>query len=128
MRVESAVELINCVVYKPEWKITATDHTKRSEGAVQVRIDYPARRSERELAPDYVEEIMTYAEFPMIVLDCDDVSIYRRLLDAIICIETHEAREFLRVLPTEWAPFHPHRVDGMKRWGDIEGDLKFGIA
>jgi hypothetical protein len=129
MNVTSAIELVNNVVYKPDWKITATDHTNRFEGAVTVRIDYPARATERaEAAEGYPREIMTYAIFPMIVIDCDDVSLYRKLLSKIMEIEEHEAREFLRVLPTFWAPFHPHRVDGMRRWGHLESDLQFGIA
>lgn len=128
MNVESAVQLINQLVYKPGWKISATDHTNRFEGAVQVRIDYPAHASEREEAPNYAREIQTYAEFPMIVVDCNDASLYRRVINAIVEIETHEAREFLRVVPTMWAPFHPHRIDGMRRWGDESGDLRFGLA
>lgn len=129
MRVESAIELINSLVYKPGWKITAEDHRNRFEGAVKVRIDYPARDSKTEDAPlGYPHEIQTYASFPMIVEDCDDTAVYRRIVAALIDIETHEIREFLRVAPTYWAPFHPHRIDGMKRWGDTVGDLKFGIA
>ena len=131
MRVESAVELVNHLIYKPGWNITAKDHRNRFEGAIQVRIEYPARNSNREkAAKGYPEEIPggTYAEFPVIVEDCDDTGLYRKIINKIIDIEAHEAREFLRVEPTCWAPFHPHRIDGMKRWGDVEGDLKFGIA
>ena len=128
MEVKSALDLVNAIIYKPGWRISAEDHTNRFEGAIKVRIDYPARASERDEAPDYEREINTYATFPLIVADCDDIGIYRRIVAKLIEIETHEIREFLRVQPTRWAPFHPHRIDGMRRWGDPEGDLKFGIA
>lgn len=129
MMVSSAVELVNSLVYKPGWKITATDHTSRFESCIAVRIEYPARQSEKSDAPEgYPNHITTYATFPVLVDDVDDVGLYRRILEMIMEIELHEAREFLRVLPTYWAPFHPHRADGMRRFGDPHGDLRFGIA
>lgn len=129
MEVQSAIRLINGLIYKPEWKITATDHTNRFESSVKVRIDYPAYSSDRdEAVSGYPTKIYTYSTFPLIVADCDDVDLYRQIITAIVEIETHEAREFLRVRRTWWAPFHPHRIDGMKRWGNVTGDLKFGIC
>lgn len=129
METMSAIALINQVIYKPGWKISASDHTNRFEGSVRVRFEYPAYNSNRDQASaGYPECITTYAEFPMVVVDCDDTAIYRKLIECIACIEQHEAREFLRVAGTYWAPFHPHRIDGMRRWGDLTGDLQFGIA
>lgn len=129
MEVKSALALINALIYKPNWAISAEDHTGRFEGCVKVIIEYPARQSEREdAALGYPTDITATASFPVIVTDCDDTALYKRVIDAIVQLEIHEAREFLRVQPTLWAPFHPHRVDGMKRWGNVEGDLKFGIG
>lgn len=135
METASAIELIRRVIYKPGWKFTARDHTKRFEGTIVVRVDYPARNSNRDQAEaGYPQEIITYAEFPLVVKDCADDDLYAALLRAITSIEEHESREFLRVRPTNWAPFHPHRVDGMRRWaarngkGDLLADLQFGIA
>jgi hypothetical protein len=130
MRVESALELINnSLVYKPGWKISATDHTNRFEDTIVIKIEYPARNSNRDQADNgYSEEINTYATFPVIVADCDDLSLMRNVLNKIIEIEAHEAREFLRVKPTNWAPFHPHRVGGMRAWGTPQSDLQFGVA
>lgn len=135
MDVSSAVELVNnSLVYKPGWTFTATDHTDRFEDTIVVRVDYPARNSNRDQAEgEYPQEITTYASFPLVVKDCDDESLIFQLLQAIGRIEMHEAREFLRVKPTMWAPFHPHRADGMRRWSARTGDrlvddLQFGIA
>lgn len=134
MEIGSALELVGSLVYKPEWVFEAEDHSNRFEGTIKVKITYPARNSNRDQAVGgYPEEITTYASFAMVVSDCDDESLYYQLLQAIIKVEAHEAREFLRVAPTYWAPFHPHRVDGMKRWHRITGepmvaDLQFGIA
>lgn len=134
MRISSALKLIGELQYKPGWKFTAEDHSNRFEGSITLRIDYPARNSNRDQAEaGYPEEITTYASFPMIVADCEDDELYFRILQLIGEIEMHEAREFLRIAPTMWAPFHPHKVDGMKRWaartgGNLEADLQFGIA
>lgn len=134
MEINSAIELVHSMEYKPGWTFTATDHTARFEGTVKVRVEYPALNSNRDQAADgYPEAIATYAEFPLVVADCNDESLYFKILESIIKIEAHEAREFLRVKPTHWAPFHPHRIDGMRRWtektGDpMVGDLQFGIA
>lgn len=135
MNVSSAVELINnSLVYKPGWAFTATDHTNRFEDTIVVRVDYPARNSNRDQAADgYQEEIQTYASFPLVVRDCTDEDLVFQVLQAIGRIEMHEAREFLRLKPTMWAPFHPHKVDGMTRWTERTGDrlvddLQFGIA
>lgn len=131
---ESAVELINNLIYKPGWTFTATEHDKRFEGTILLRIDYPARNSNRDQAEaGYPEVINTYATFPMVVQDCTDEDLYFKVLKIIEKIEMHEAREFLRVNPTHWAPFHPHRVDGMRRWAErtgstMDADLQFGIA
>jgi hypothetical protein len=138
MQVNTAIELVNSLVYFPRWKFTATDHTARFEGTILVRIDYPAYNTDRENArQNYDEEIMTYATFPIIATTCDDVEhLLRKVMNALAKIYQHEAREALRVLPTYWAPFHPHNIDGMRRWRtsdhvcdeDIITDLQFGIG
>lgn len=130
MNVKSALLLVNQIVYRPGWTISATDHTNRYEGAIRVRIDYPAQSTTREEAEEgYPENIQTYAQFPIIVEDCpDETALYRRIIDTILQIEAHEAREYFRVQPTFWAPFHPHKIDGMKRWGEPDRDIVFGIG
>ncbi|MFF4257929.1 hypothetical protein ACFY1L_42775 [Streptomyces sp. NPDC001663] len=131
----SAIELIHRVIYKPGWSFKARDHVNRFEGTVVVRVNYPARNSNRDQANGgYPEEITAYAEFPIVVKDSTDEDLYAALLRVISSIEEHESREFLRVHPTGWAPFHPHRVDGMRRWAarhgkaDVLADLQFGVA
>lgn len=129
MEVTTAACLLNDLIFRPGWTITATDHTNRFEGTVKVRIDYPAFNTDRECAPGYTEEIETHAEFAIPVSDInDDCALYRRLLDCVAEIDSHEAREALRTKGTHWAPFHPHRIDGMKRWGEPQRDLQFGLA
>lgn len=129
MRVQSAIDLIGGLVYKPGWEFIATDHTKRFEDSVHVRVRYVALNSNRDQAIlGYPTEITTYAEFAFPVGDCDEAAVLRHMLDCIIEIEIHEAREFLRLPGSYEAPFHPHRVDGMKRWGCQRGDVQFGLA
>lgn len=135
MLISTAIELVSQLVYKPGWNFAAEDHTRRFEGSILLRIDYHAYASERKEAPEYLREIDTYATFPLVVRDCDAIDLYRAVLACILEIEEHEAREFLRIEPTMWAPFHPHNIDGMKRWQThrimapkLIDDLKFGIA
>lgn len=133
MFVDTAIHLIDQLVYKPGWKFEAKDDTKRFEDSICIKITYPAYDSARESWDDdlgqYTKQIVTYATFRFIVRDCCDVDLYRRVIEMIMKIEEHEAREFLRTKETLWAPFHPHRLDGMKRWGDnLEGDLLFGVV
>lgn len=139
MKVESAIELINQLVFWPGWKLTATDHRNRFEGAILVRVDYRAVETGATNARGgYEKEIDTYATFPVIAEVYDDVlHLYRVILDKLMEIQLHEAREAFRVLPTMWAPFHAHRIDGMKAWQtttgvacepDLMSDLQFGIG
>ncbi len=130
MNVATAIALVNQIIYRPGWVIEAVDHTNRFEGAIQVCIGYPSRNSNRDQADaGYPEKIDTRAIFPVVVGECEDqTALYRLVIDRIIEIEVHEAREFFRIAPTDWAPFHPHRADGMRRWGTPDADLMFGIA
>ena len=138
MLVDSAVALINSLSYKTDWHIVASDMTSRHESAVRVEVTYPAEQSERDEFPLYGTPVRggARAAFLILVGDCQtDKDLYFRLLSEIILpIEMHEAREFLRVAPTGWAPFHPHRVEGMHEWAkrsglaNVEHDLKFGLA
>lgn len=129
MLVESAIELIQCLVYKVDWKFEVEDATKRYENAVKLTIHYPAQETDREDAKNgYGRDNYPYASFILMVGNVDQIELYRKVANCILEIESHEMREFLRVKPTYWAPFHPHNEDGMKRWGTFHDDLKFGLA
>lgn len=138
MRTETAIELINHnLIFFPGWHLGAKDHTKRFEGTIILRIDYHTWETGREnAAQNYPQEIDTYAEFPIVVVDmANDVDLYREIICCIMKVWEHETREALRVKGSLWSPFHPHAVDGMKRWvettprGDrIMPDLQFGIG
>jgi hypothetical protein len=138
MEVSTACQLVNDLVFFPEVKLSADDHTNRFEGSIKVRIDYWAINTNKDKAPHYNEWIETYATFAVVVHDCNDaLSLYRKILNAWGMIQAHEAREALRVRSTLWAPFHPHRIDGMKAWNatadtcddtSLFGDLQFGLA
>lgn len=139
MQIESAIRLVDGVIFWPGWEFEATDHTKRFEGTICVKVTYPARETSRERALEgYPEENRPYASFPLIVRDLDDAGLYRALMWAVGKIREHEDREALRIQPTGWAPFHPHQVDGMRRWHESErclmesleilSDLQFGLS
>lgn len=133
MRVDSAVTLVNSLVLKPGWKVEAEDYSHRHEGCIRVNFTYVAYRSERELAPDGYPELVPGGARAAFVIAAgamkDDYDLYRKVIELIVFeIELHEWREFLRVPGTFWAPFHPHRTDGMERWGTPEKDMTWGVA
>ena len=132
MDINTAVTLVGQIIYRPGWTFQAEDARNRFENAIRIRIEYPAQNTDRDKALEgYPEDIRPHASFFVVVEEaCDDVSLYRKIMRHILRIEEHEAREYFRVRPTGWAPFHPHRTDGMKRWhGEAwETDLQFGLA
>lgn len=131
MEVQSAVDIVNTqMIYVPGWEFTAEPFTDRFEAAMQVRVNYPVIRTDREvMRAGEVVPFTATAAFPIVCDFNDMVGLARCIIDNVLVpIHLHEAREGLRFLPTFWAPFHPHRVDGMNRWGDPNGDLMFGIV
>ena len=129
MRRETAVQLVNDLSFKPEYKFEATI-SERFEETIVISFVYDARRSERKFAPNYCEWIEGGGRAAFMVrcgdMD-DDVALYRAFLDCVAKIDCHEAREFLRTR-TGWSPFNPHQTEGMKRWGEPDIDLLFGMA
>lgn len=130
MRTESGIEIIKHSILKPGWDIDPQDYTHRFEDTIRLNITYPALSSNREEAPHYCTPVEggARASFNLMVGKFDDVDLYRALINTFCRIECHEWREFFRVHPTFWAPFHPHRIDGMERWGEPDHDLQFGLA
>jgi hypothetical protein len=129
METDTAIELISQLAYKPGWVFEASDHCHRFEGTIILKVSYPAHETAREKARDgYPDTNQPHATFPIQVHRLDATELYRAVLNVIAEIDSHEAREYLRVSPTYWAPFHPHNIDGMERWGTPERDLTFGLA
>lgn len=131
MQPTSAVDLLSQVIYKPDWVITAADNSDRFEGTITVCVEYPCQQYNRDQAPlGYPKDMQAKASFRIMVGDCNDTTtLYRRTLEVLHGrIDCHEAREAFRIKPTYWAPFHPHKLDGMERWGDVQGDMNFGIV
>lgn len=136
MDTQQAVTMINTILYKPGWRFEASDHTNRFEGTVNVTITYPAFDSGSASIPEAWREGYSTriapdgarASFSIVVGDTDRVGVQRRLLNVIMDIEEHEAREFLRDPSSGEALFHPHRIEGMNRWGNVSHDLQFGLS
>lgn len=130
MQVTTAMALIENLAYKPGWEFEVRDNSHRFEESIVVTMCCDTFQSERaDAAEGYPNAIRPRASFCIMVGQfADDCELYRALMEKVICYETHEAREFLRVKPTMWAPFHPHKVDGQHRWGTPAEDVVFGIA
>ena len=129
MTPETAICLVSNIVMLPGWELSACDHSDRFEGSIKLELHYTVPNTNRENAPCYDTELSTYASEPIFVINCNDpVELYRRIINWIAEVQLHELREAFRIAPTMWAPFHPHKQDGMERWGTPERDLKFGVA
>ena len=116
MQVTTAVKLVHGLVFFPGFRFTALTTPPirgHRQGADRVRrLEHEPRVPDRQ---HYSEQIQTYAEFPLMVEDLEDeVMLYRRLMVVLMRLYEHEAREALRVKGTQWSPFHPHKIGGMK--------------
>lgn len=138
-----AVELINRLVYRPGWKISARTFQERYESAIVVTIEFTAQNTSEP--PLYPHAFELHNEFVILTGECPTIlHVLRKLLGEILRLEEHEAREFLR-LPEDAgyvAPFHPHTDFGMDMWARlgtrhtglsvkeqmITRDLQFGRA
>lgn len=130
MQVSDAVEFLNNLVMKPGWTLHAEDGTRRYENGVKVTLTEHTFHTEVAFAPAYEDGGMfdAYATWMLQVGKDDRVSLTRKVLDCIADFNSHEWREFLRYGDTLEAPFHPHREEGMQRWGNEEGDRHYGLA
>lgn len=138
---DSAVKLLNNIEFKrngQKWRIHAEEFP-RFEDSVLLTIEYPVIDSSRhhwdtpvgEAQSDGDIKEMFYVSTKWVIqAGCctDDTDLYREFLSKVAIIDMHEAREALRIRPSLWAPFHPHRTGGMERWGDPQGDIMFGVA
>lgn len=130
MDVASACQMINeSLVFMPGWSWRAEDFTTRHEGTVCLYVEYPGRETARSEAPyGYPEHNRPRAAMLLQVGNLSDqIALFRAVIEKFIAFWTHEARECFRVKPTFWAPFHPHKIDGMERWGDMTNDLYYGF-
>lgn len=140
MDVNTAIELVGQLAYFPGWEFEASDHCKRFEGSITVKVTYPSFETNRPEAKEgYPVENRPYATFPLMVHEMSNATdLYYAIGQVIMKIYDHEMREALRVKPTYWAPFHPHQIDGIRRWRKSRrhakrwemqlSDLQFGLA
>jgi hypothetical protein len=129
MEIERAIAIINNgIVFKPGWEYYAKDFTSRHEGCICLYVEGVSREtSRRDAQYGYPTPNRPRATFLIQVSDLDHLALYREVLKRFIAFDIHEDREFFRTTPDYDAPFHPHRIIGMREWGDIEGDLSFGF-
>lgn len=115
MSVQRMCALIHSMHYRPGWTFKAVDYTKRFEQGCQVTVTFPALNTNQDLAAvGYPVEFELEVNFVIRVCDCaTDDDLYFEMWSIIMQIESHEAREFLRVGNDYRAPFHPHRLEGM---------------
>lgn len=137
MRTETAIRLIQTIVYKPDWHFECEILEKRFEGGIRLTIHYPAINTDRENAELGYPELVfgrtgepgTAASFLIMVANCKgETELFRKIVECVLKIEEHECREAFRLVPTYWAPFHPHHEDGMALWGNPDADIHFGLA
>ncbi len=129
VREDTAISLIENVVYRPGWVFECEPHGN-VQGGIRLKITYPANNFNRDQAADgYPSAFNPFAAFPILAGKCHDAeALYRQVIEQCFKVDQHEGREAFRVKPNYWAPFHPHHPDGMDRWGDPQADLFFGAG
>lgn len=130
--VDQAVEIINSIVYLPDWRIVAHSYTGRFQDGILVNVNYQARNSNREEAPAYAHMVPGGIHVKAVIQVTGlrtraDVA-HKLITDVIMPIWEHETREFVRFPDSLDAPFHPHNTATMKAWGSPLVDIKFGAA
>lgn len=123
MDVTAAIDALNHVTLWPEWRLIASDYTKRHESAVKIRLEYQVRNSDAEHAPAYAQwvEPFAHAEFALMVGDIsseDVMVLYARAFAVVLGAVEHELREFFGIVDRDnpLKPFHPHTLWGMANW------------
>lgn len=123
METATAVAFVNeDLVYRPGWSFTAS---ARDADSILVEITFPVYNSNRMLIAQGIEDrFENKVGFRIDVTDFDDEDdLTFAVLMVVLQIETHEAREFLRVRSEMYrAPFHPHRTDGQFNFADRFAD------
>lgn len=123
MRYETAVELLEQISYKPEYRLdwSASSSPWDTPGTITVRVEaivpnsnnYP-RYQGKSIAGDTFEIDLS------VIPESDSASFIRIVLDSLIAWEIHEAREFFRFGPGMIAPFHPHKPAGRDLWDQTD--------
>lgn len=131
MHIDTALTLIEGLCAGPFITLEAVDHTKRFEDGICVTTiahTVDTSRGQRELG--WPNRIDARANFCLQIGRCYDAyDLYNLVMRrAIVPTIIHEQRELFRVLATDHAPFHPHRQDGMDRWGEPDADLGYGLT
>lgn len=113
--------------YKPDWYFSAE---AEGENAVYFGMTFPAFNSNQRLMEARMRvSIRPSVGFLLNVGGCrNTLDLMRLVIAAIMKVEEHEAREFLRLKGSYEAPFHPHKPEGMLAWGDELQDLDYGRA
>lgn len=138
MQVETALDIVgDQLVTAPDVTVTAEDHRHRYQDAIRVRVTLDGWATERDEIREHgraVRRLSPWAEFAIPVGSLDSAEdLVGAILDVIAEARSHEDREHTRLRPTYWAPFHPHREDGIARWAartgrDPQRDLTYGLA
>lgn len=129
MDAKSACNYINEKIhYKKGWTISATLED-RFDSSIRLHIEFEAPSWDQEYAPDYEVSVWPHREQILPIWpDTDEFQLELRVFQQIMEVEHHEAREAFRIGPDFHAPFHPHKLEGMKAWGNPEADIKFGAV
>jgi hypothetical protein len=124
MDVREACALVNeaGMLVRPGYSIEAEPYTQRFQSGVMLHIRFDAFDSSTIVDGVYTDEICVRSDRVILVGDCPGpFAVLAKVLNAVLDIEEHEWREFLRLGPDSdyMAPFHPHTDDGMHRWAHI---------
>lgn len=121
MDVESAIQFVKGVVYKPRWRISAEQHD-RFENTIRLCVEFIAPDSDKRHAPEYDSISYPCPHFAIMLDGLDAAGLAREVFKCILDAEHHEMREFFSVRTDEdpyFKLYHPHTMVGMHMWASL---------
>lgn len=116
MTPEHACELIDRITYKPGWTFDATPEP-RYQDTVSLTVSFTAPDTDVRYAPAYERTLPQTMTFYLHVAPClTDLALWGLVLECVIHLELHEAREFFAVDERFSKPFHAHTSEGIVNW------------
>lgn len=117
---KEACDLVNSLLIKPGWKVTAQPWQQRHESSIRLHVEFEAQ--DTSYPPDYPHHMTVVGDYALMTGDCrDGYDVLRKVLGIILSIEEHEWREWLKLGEEHdyRPPFHPHTDEGMIRWAHL---------
>jgi hypothetical protein len=117
---DTAEKIVKSLVFMPGWNFTI----ERGADAWWIGVNFPARNSNREYAPDGYRMPLIYGGTRIWPIEfaecCDETAFVDAVMMGVVNTWLHELCEFFRRSDSGYdAPYHPHRPEGVAAWARL---------